>query len=370
MPSAYKGVVYETHFDQHGAYVLKNELYNTNSAFNEVTRPNLVYDIYFDPQTGDVKTTPVSQEHVYQGYVKIRPKANNNGVNKYHAFRWSPAKVIAEPHNLEFVQTPSGYRVFTKVRDVDSTALKDIAIGISTVDGSTDLATLGIDPAWFDYPKPSRLLQVLVAATTERDSLVLDFFAGSGSTAHAVALQNEVDNGVRRVISVNLQEPTADDSEARKAGLEVVSDITRARLSAIASKVTGAGDLGLRIFRLTESNFESAEDAGSTDQFAFRESTLHDGAQFEAIAAEVLLKEGVALDAAWDRREIRGVPVITAAGVAIVLSLDTTNDVVTDVLELDPRVIVFLEDGFAGRDAVKANAVTTAKSRGITMKTV
>ena len=105
MPSAYKGFDYAVQSDERGPYVLKNELHNTNSAFNEATRPNLVYDIYFHPETRDVRTEPVSASHLYAGYIKISPKPNNNGVNKYHAFRWSRAKVAADAHDLEFVES-------------------------------------------------------------------------------------------------------------------------------------------------------------------------------------------------------------------------------------------------------------------------
>mgnify|MGYP001215868289 CR=1 FL=1 len=371
MPSAYKGFNYEVQSDEHGPYVLKNELHNTNSAFNEVTRPNLVYDIYFDPNTRDVQTAPVSEDHVHDGYVKISPKTNNNGVNRYHAFRWSRGKVAAESHNLEFVEAASGYKVFTKVRDVDSTALKDIAIGISTTDGSADLKTLGIDPTWFDHPKPARLLQVLVAAATNRDSLVLDFFAGSGSTAHAVALQNQADDGWRTVISVNLPEPLPDDAPAKKAGLEVVSDITRERLIAITTAGGQIDGLGLRSFSLSSSNFHSDADADAKDLLELRPTTLRvAGEVTDAIAAEVLLQEGVPLDVTWERASAGGAPVITAGGVAVVLSIDITDEVVDDALALETRVVVFLEDGFAGADALKANAVTSARNRGITLKTV
>jgi len=62
--------------------------------------------------------------------------------------------------------------------------------------------------------------------------------------------------------------------------------------------------------------------------------------------------------------------VVVAGGVAVVLSLDISDLVVAEVLEYTPRVVVFLEDGFAGNDAVKANAFTNSKNLGITMKTV
>lgn len=370
MPNAYKGFNYEVLLDERGPFVLKNELHNTNSSFNEVTRPNLVYDIYFDPETRDVKTAPVSHDHVHPGYVKIPPKKNNNGVNKFHAFRWSQAKVVTESYDLEFVETSSGYKVFTKVRDVDSTAVKDLLIGISTNDGSKDLGALGIDPAWFDYPKPARLIQVLTAFGTARDSIVLDFFAGSGSTAHGVALQNEADGGTRSVISVNLPEPTAEGSEARKAGLDRVSDITQKRLSAVASKLTGAKDLGLRTFRLDVSSFRRAASDDSSE-LDLTESTLaSDDPDLQSIAAEVLLKEGVTLDAEWLRYELSGTEVVVADGIAVVLARKIGESLVRAALDIDARVIVFLEDGFAGADAVKANAVTHAKNLGITLKTV
>ncbi len=102
-----------------------------------------------------------------------------------------------------------------------------------------------------------------------------------------------------------------------------------------------------------------------------RESTLENGNPFmEEIAGEVLLKEGVPLDVTWSRDKAGDATVITAEGVAVVMSLDITEAVASDALVLKPRVLVFLEDGFAGKDAVKANAFTNSKNFGITMKTV
>ena len=176
MPSVYRGFDYSSQEDERGPFVLKNELYNTNSAFNEVTRLNLVYDIYFNPKTREVKTAPTSEQHVHSDFVKIKPHKNNNGVNKYHAFRWSTRKVEAESYDLEFVESPSGWKVYTKVRDIDSTALKDLIMDLSTSEGSSDIRKLGLDPKWFDYPKPVNLIKILIESSTESDSIVLDFF--------------------------------------------------------------------------------------------------------------------------------------------------------------------------------------------------
>jgi adenine-specific DNA-methyltransferase len=75
------------------------------------------------------------------------------------------------------------------------------------------------------------------------DVAVLDFFAGSGTTGHAVALQNAEDGGTRCCLSINSAEPTREGSNARLAGLETVADITRARLAAVAETVGGGLDL-------------------------------------------------------------------------------------------------------------------------------
>lgn len=222
----------------------------------------------------------------------------------------------------------------------------------------------GSSESVFDTPKPTRLIRRMLALATSADEgdIVLDFFAGSGSTADAVLQQNAEDDGNRRFIAVQLPEPTGFDD------FEQVSDITRARITTAMEDV---GSSALRSFKLASSNFLDDSTHEPTDLLDLRDTTLAAGADaFDAIAAEVLLKEGVPLDAAWERVEADGAAVISAGGVAVVLSLDITDEIVESALELDARVVVFLEDGFAGVDAVKANAVTNARNREITLKTV
>lgn len=372
MPSVYKGFDYQLKSDERGAYVTKNELYNTNSMFNEATRPNLVFDIYYNPRTLEVRTEPVSDVLVHKGFVKIPPKQNNNGVNKYHAFRWGRPKVEAESFDLEFVEGPTGYKVYTKVRDVDSTSVKDLFMDISTNAGSNDLEAIGLDPSWFDYPKPVDLIQIIVAFATDSDSLVCDFFAGSGTTAHAVAVQNALDGGQRTTLSINLPELLDEDSEAAKAGLATVADVGFARIKKIMDAVPQGSSMGLRVLALGESNFLSELPAENSDLLLSR-STLGGLARgMDSIAAEVLIKEGVPLDAPWGRYAIDGVEVVVAGGVVVVLSTEITAAVVSEVFAQTgtDKVVVFLEDGFAGLDALKANAFTNAKQLGVRMKTV
>jgi len=370
MPSIYKGFNYEVKTDALGSYVTKNELYNTNSKFNEVTRKNLVYDIYYRPSDGAVRTADLSSDHLFDGFVKISPKKNNNGKNLYHAYRWSRAKVEAETHDLEFVEGGGGYRIYTKVRDVDSTIVKDLIMDISTNQGSKDLESVGVDPAWFDYPKPVQLVQLICAFAADPHSIVMDFFAGSGTTAHAVAALNSLDGGARQCISVNLPEPVESGSAAGAAGLKTVADVAIRRIHGVLENVSGAGGLGLRVYELGSSHFRQAElESGSL--FDLGERTLAtDDADYLAVAAEILVKEGAELGTFFTRAEVGGQPCVIVDGIAIVQSIELSDRVVEDVLHLDTRVVVFLEDGFAGKDALKANAFTRARELGITLKTV
>lgn len=225
--------------------------------------------------------------------------------------------------------------------------------------------TFGSSDSVFDTPKPTQLIRRMMrlATSSNEGDVILDFFSGSGSTADAVLQQNAEDNGNRRFITVQLPEPTGFDD------FPLVSDITRARIAAAAEDV--APDAGVRSFQLSSSCFRDESSADPEDLLDLRESTLDDGDHvMEEIAGEVLLKEGVRLDATWERHQAAGAPVIVADGVAVVMSLELTQEIADAALELNPKVVVFLEDGFAGADAVKANTFTNAKNASIVMKTV
>jgi len=204
MPSAYKGFDYEEETDDQGSFVVKNELYNTNSAFNEETRPTLVFNIHYNFDTGEVKFSEVDEDIEYNGFTKIAPHQNNNGTHKYHAWRWSRGKVEKDIEDLKFVKTDEGAKVYTKVRGHGMTTLKDLITDITTNKGSKDVSGL-FGKKVFDYPKPVDLLKVILSQTKD-DDIVLDSFAGSGTTAQAVCELNNEDGGKRKFILVEMED--------------------------------------------------------------------------------------------------------------------------------------------------------------------
>ena len=389
MPAIYKGFDYKVLRDERGPYVIKNELYNTNSAFNELTRPNLVFDIYFNPETGEVLTEALSEQHLHQQHVKISPHKNSNGVNKFHAWRWSQRKVLEESYDLEFSENEGVWRVHTKVRDVDSTSVKDLIMGITTSEGSAEIEKIGLDPSWFDYPKPVNLIKLFVETVSKKDSIILDFFAGSGTTAQAVMQRNHEDGGSRKYIQVQLPEPLKDDSKARSDGLRTIADISRKRILAAAEKFEVSQsaistnrtvfDFGFRAYKLAETNFEKwrvtsdiTPDKLERTLLDMRQNT-DDKANPEDILTELLLKLGFSLCETILETSIAGLDCFCVGEGELIAYLDErrkpTVEQLRSIIDLHPVKFIFLEDAFQGDDELKTNLKQICKTNDIELWT-
>ena len=132
-----------------------------------------------------------------------------------------------------------------------------------TQKATADMGELG---NYFDYPKPVVLMKYLSKMYSEKDDIVLDFFSGSATTAHAVMQLNAEDGGNRKFIMVQIPEETPEDSEARKAGYNTIPEIARERIRRAGKKIkeespltTADLDTGFRAFRLDEGNYEDVK---------------------------------------------------------------------------------------------------------------
>lgn len=224
----------------------------------------------------------------------------------------------------------------------------------------------------FSNPKPTDLIRgILAVGNVKNDDLVLDFFAGSGSTGHAVCLENEKDGGKRRFILVNIPEPTDLKSAAREMGIATVSQLTRMRIRKVIENLPSAKAAGLRTLTLSPSNFINHELQNNGHEEKLFAKTLVSDLDVEKIAVEILLKNGVRLDAHWQRLSVGSSEIVLADNVAVVVAIDLEEDSVNKILQIDNlHTVVFLEDGFEGKDALKANTFFTCKKANITMKTV
>lgn len=255
MPDVYKGSGYEIKEDAKGPYVTKNHLHNTNSKFNERTSTTMVFRIHHHPDTGEVRVSDIDDPTTFPGFITAMPHRNARAGVEWHAWRWSRTKVLADHDDLEFDTSGDELRIRTKIRDVDGMTMKDVVMGPSTLSGLADLKALGLERL-FETPKPVSLIETLVAVVTAPDDIVLDFFAGSAATAEAVMRRNAADDGRRRFVMVQLDEPCASGTPAAEAGYDTIAAIGRERVRrAGAALLAGGhtGDVGFRALRLDSS---------------------------------------------------------------------------------------------------------------------
>jgi len=216
-------------------------LRNTNKKFNPATAPTLHFPVWGDPVSGVVAAAP------FDGAVEVLPVF---GDGRPAVWRWSRPLIEARPDDLvcRTIKGRLGERVDVFQRDWldrDGGRRKKLrTIWLAEEVGSTDTAVAELKELAgqvFESPKPTGLVR-RVLSTMPDDVVVLDPFAGSGTTGHAVALANAADGGTRRCLSINRAEPTRAGSHAAAAGLATVADVTRARLRAVASTVGGGLD--------------------------------------------------------------------------------------------------------------------------------
>jgi adenine-specific DNA-methyltransferase len=246
--------------------------------------------------------------------------------------------------------------------------------------------------AVFNHPKPISLLKYLVRAVTSEDkeALVLDFFAGSSSTAHAVLALNLEDGGHRRFVMVQLPEPTPLDSTARAEGFVSIAELSRRRIELAGEAMMAGGhttltgadapNLGFRSYRLTDTNFskwrvESDVEPGKLEQhlLSLRDSA-DDDATPDSLLTEILLRQGYSLTEQIGDTEVDGLPLKSVGGGLVLAYLDehakpTLEQLRAVLASSDLAKFIILEDAFKGDDALKTNLVQEAKSRNVELWT-
>ena len=304
MPDAYKGFNFTIEEDNYGKYKKGDTLYNHNRKFNEETRRNLVYSIYYDeinnsfhPENPDLDKTNL---------IEILPHKNNDGIHKFHAWRWSKEKVINEQYNLIAEKKSNGeYEIYTKNRNYNQTTLKDIITNISN--GDNEISSL-FETKVFEYPKSTLLLSTLLG--TMDNSLILDFFSGSATTAHAVMKLNAEDGGNRKYILVQLPEEIEESKPAFKAGYKTIDEIGRERITRAAQKIkeeTNADiDYGFKVVKLENVQEDTLDRLELFDPNVLvsddyvNDFSNEDSSGLETILTTWLNQDGYGLHAKWE----------------------------------------------------------------------
>lgn len=231
-------------------------------------------------------------------------------------------------------------------------------------EGAQEVAKL-LDGGFFNGPKPIRLLRrLLTLANLNNDDIVMDFFSGSATSAHAVIQLNASEvNSKRKFILVQLPEETGEKSEAYKAGYKTICDIGEERIRRAGKKIkeeTGADiDYGFRCFRVDSSNMKDVyykpSDVKQAELDLFTDNIKEDRTP-EDLLIQVMLDLGVLLSSKVEEEEIAGKKVFSVADGYLMACFDrdVTDDVVTAIARKHPFYAVFRDSSFSS-DSVAAN---------------
>jgi adenine-specific DNA-methyltransferase len=341
-------------------------------------RPNLHYSIT-DPKTGQIFNPPADT-----GWRYAKDRMERMIEEGKILF---PASLSGRPREKKFrAELESENKAFPSIID-----------DVFTSGGTKDIRELfGTDV--IQFPKPAELIQRVIAQAAGPSDLILDFFAGSGTTGQAVLELNRQDGGNRKFILVQFPEPTG------RADFPTIADITRERVRRVIQKLNAkdaentenqkaelplSADSalkksvpGFRAYRLDDSNFKlwdgdaaPADAAALAKQLELIAHNVLDGRGDEDVLAELLLKcghPGVTLTSAVETRAVAGAPVhLLAEGrLAICLGRALTPEILRGVIALQPQRVLCLDVGFQGNDPLKTNTVLEMKSHGIQFQTV
>ena len=287
-------------------------------------------------------------------------------------WRWEQSQYLQKRHLLSFKKTKTsplinqngdkaGWNIYTKSYLLDKKEKgnipRDIFEGFLNRNGSEEIKKMDIP---FSFPKPSKLIKYLLKISgTDSDDIILDFFSGSGTTAHAVMQLNAEDGGHRKFIMVQLQEPCDEKSEAYKADYKNICEIGKERIRRAGEKIKSESpltaqelDVGFRVFKLDDANMKDVYYAPAEyDQgmLAGLESNIKDDRTDLDLLFGCLIDWGLPLSMPYRSEKIDGCTVHTYNDGDLIACFDEDipESVIKEIAKRKPLRAVFRDSGFA-----------------------
>ena len=381
--------------DENGAYRLLG-LRMRGGFWRRTERPNLYFPIYINPVNGEVS---LEKSDVFcEEAVPVQPSTMEDGT-----WRWSKDKISQNTHLLfgktvirdgetvwdvyqkDYLNRDEGRR--TKAKSIWDES------EINYQNGTTEIKNLLGSSAIFDYSKPIFLIeQAMRMIDINAGDVILDFFSGSATTAHAVMHLNSEDMGCRKFICVQLPEACDEKTVAFKEGYRNICEIGKERIRRAGKKIleenaqTELGDeekklldVGFKVFKLDDSNIKSWDSAPIEDTqidiFYERLNSMIDTVKHDRtdmdVVYEVMLKMGIPLDVEVQYMEINDKIVYIVGDFLLMICLgkDITAEDIEGMAQYAPAKIICAEAGFAD-DSALSNAHYILKDRAIELKLV
>ncbi|SNT08282.1 site-specific DNA-methyltransferase [Sphingopyxis indica] len=356
-------------------------------------RPDMYFPIYVNSKTSEVSLEP---KEGFDHEVLPRKSTGEDG-----RWMWGKDKCTKDIALLvsRLIERRGEYDLFVKdylEKNGEERSRKFKTIWddkkLNTQNGTQEVKEL-LGSGAMSFPKPVALLRDVIQLGADRHSLILDFFAGSGTTGHAVFEENAKDGGSRKFILVQLPEPLDPNNNEQKVAVQLcdtlgkprsIAEVTKERLRRAAKKVRGdfplfKGDLGFRNYKLAQSNIVPWEPEPTDLEGSLLANAEHlvPGRTELDVLYELLLKLGLDLCVPIEKKDIAGKAVHSIGGGALIVCLSdgltkdsvetVANGIVAWRKELAPAVdtrVVFKDAGFAD-DVAKANMAAILNQNGI-----
>lgn len=386
--------------DERGLYKRADTLRRTGQDASRERRPNGWFPVYID-ENGTVYTTNDDKPRA-ESDITLWPVSE---AGEELSWTWSKQKINDEPFNLIVVDGKSGKNIYKKQRaslgDLPTSKPKSILYKpeYSSSNGTAEIASLLGSNVFDSPPKPRSLIRDFVIIGTSKDDIVLDFFAGTGTTGHAVMAQNLSDHGSRRFILVQLPQSLDPMNKGQKTAAEfcdkigkprTIAELTKERLRRAAAKIKAdspmfTGDTGFRVFKLDHSNIRAwnPNPADLEASLFDHQDHLLEGRSEADVLYELLLKLGLDLCVPIEKRSIEGLDVHAVGGGVLLACLAETitreqveplaQGIVAWHKELAPAgdtTCVFRDSAFqtvagAADDVAKTNLAAILEQHGI-----
>lgn len=314
--------------------------------------------------------------------------------------------------NAIITRDSSGYFVEIIERTKPTSTLEFVENVYSNDNSRKDISKL-FDNKVFEYSKPVSLIKKLTSTGSNPGDIILDFFAGSGTTAHAVMDLNKEDGGNRKCICVQLPELTEEKTQAYKEEYKTIADIAKERIRLAGKKIEKeieeevekittqitklqsqlpteetkaeiatletrveqlqAQDVGFKVLKLGESNFKQWQQVAGNDAKALEEQMklfvdpLSETATIENMVYELLLKSGKDLNSTIEHKD--GYHCINGNEMVLLLE-KASQEIIDSAIALKPAKVIALDKLFKGNDQLKTNTVLQMKDAGVEFKTI
>ena len=398
-------------YEENGKYFYINDTITTRGDGGTLSaRPNLGYTVYYNPKTKDkvavcdydISKAKIAKDYseiykddlnlVKKGYIPIRPPKVRGQLG---VWTWSLEKFNEEKESIIITGKQNSYAVKKRVF-IDQSVVRNVngklqycncslsnvrsVWNYSTNDGTMTLNEIMSNTNTFSNAKNLDMIKKLIDIVPlfEKD-IILDFFSGSATTAHAVMQLNVEDGGNRQFIMVQLPELTAENSEAFKAGYKNICEIGKERIRRAGAKIKAEHpevDTGFKVLKLDTSNLVKWDDTptdSEEDLFKRMDSVVkslkNDRSELDVVF-EVMLKLGIPPTYKVNEINVNGRKVYSIGDDGLVLiCLDSANGGITPedisaMCDLAPAKIVAAEEAFED-DIALSNAYYISKDKGI-----